>query len=66
MATVFPFYEQYYHTNFDTKETYDEDVARFNTEFYGSLAVYAALADEEIAAVNKLTGAMQAIVAGSL
>jgi Iap family predicted aminopeptidase len=39
METVFPFYEQYYHTNFDTKETYDEDVARFNTEFYGSLAI---------------------------
>jgi hypothetical protein len=39
MKTVFPFYEQYYHTNFDTKETYNEDVARFNTEFYGSLAI---------------------------
>jgi Iap family predicted aminopeptidase/LysM repeat protein len=39
METVFPFYEQYYHTNFDTKEIYDEDVARFNTEFYGALAI---------------------------
>ncbi|MDR1203925.1 MAG: hypothetical protein LBL26_00375 [Peptococcaceae bacterium] len=39
MKTVFPFYERYYHTNFDTKETYNEDAARFNTEFYGALAI---------------------------
>jgi Iap family predicted aminopeptidase len=40
METAFPFYRQYYHTNFDTKDTYDDDVARFNSEFYGALALY--------------------------
>jgi len=40
METVFPFYYNYYHTNFDTPETYDEDVANFNLRFYGALAIF--------------------------
>ncbi len=40
METVFPFYYDYYHSNFDTAETYNENVANFNIEFYGALAVF--------------------------
>lgn len=40
MESVFPFYYNYYHTNFDTAETYDEDVLRFNLSFYGTLAMF--------------------------
>lgn len=40
METVFPFYKEYYHTNFDTKDTYNEDVMRFTIEFYGSFGIY--------------------------
>lgn len=40
METVFPFYKKYYHTNFDTKDTYNEDVFKFNIDFYGSLGIY--------------------------
>jgi hypothetical protein len=37
---AFPFYYQYYHTNFDTKDTYNEDVFRFNLEYYGSMGIH--------------------------
>lgn len=40
METVFPFYYKYYHTNFDTPETYNEAVANFNLEFYGAMAIF--------------------------
>ena len=40
METVFPFYNNYYHTNFDTPETYNEAVANFNLEFYGAMAIF--------------------------
>jgi Iap family predicted aminopeptidase len=37
---VFPFYYEYYHTNFDTKDTYDEDVLRFSMAYYGALGLH--------------------------
>lgn len=40
MENVFPFYIDYYHTQYDTYELYDEDVMDFNTKYYGSLAMY--------------------------
>lgn len=40
MENVFPFYYDYYHTNFDTEKIYNEAVADFNLKFYGSLAVF--------------------------
>jgi hypothetical protein len=40
METVFPFYINYYHTNFDTAETYNKNVTDFNLKFYGALAVF--------------------------
>lgn len=40
METVFPFYEEIYHSNFDTKETYNENVMRFNMKYYGAMAMY--------------------------
>lgn len=40
METVFPFYYDYYHTNFDTPETYNENVANFNIQFYGTFAIF--------------------------
>lgn len=40
METVFPFYINYYHTNFDTAETYNKNVTDFNLKFYGALAIF--------------------------
>jgi len=40
METVFPFYENYYHSNFDDPSTYDKDVMDFNIKFYGALVSY--------------------------
>ncbi|HZK01350.1 MAG TPA: M28 family peptidase [Anaerovoracaceae bacterium] len=40
MEEVFPFYKEIYHSNFDTKETYNEDVFRFSIEFYGAFGIY--------------------------
>lgn len=40
METVFDFYRQIYHTQYDTAATYDEDVMRFNIEYYGALAMF--------------------------
>ncbi|HWQ78631.1 MAG TPA: M28 family peptidase [Anaerovoracaceae bacterium] len=40
METVFPFYIDYYHTQFDSPETYDKDVMDFNIKFYGTLVSY--------------------------
>lgn len=36
---VFPFYYERYHSQFDNKATYNEDVFRFNLSFYGALAL---------------------------
>jgi hypothetical protein len=38
--TVFPFYVDYYHSQFDTPEIYDKDVMDFNIKFYGALVSY--------------------------
>jgi Iap family predicted aminopeptidase len=40
METVFPFYEQYYHTDFDLPDTYNEAVMTFNLKYYGGMAMY--------------------------
>jgi Iap family predicted aminopeptidase len=40
METVFPFYVDYYHSQFDTYEIYDKDVMDFNIKFYGALVSY--------------------------
>ena len=40
METVFPFYIDIYHSQYDTPDTYDEDVMRFNLQYYGALAMY--------------------------
>jgi Iap family predicted aminopeptidase/LysM repeat protein len=40
MENVFPFYYDYYHSNFDAPDTYNEAVMKFNTEFYGALAIF--------------------------
>ena len=40
METVFPFYIDYYHTQYDTPDTYNEAVMRFNIAYYGALAMY--------------------------
>jgi hypothetical protein len=37
---AFPFYKQYYHTNFDTKDTYNEAVFKFNLEYYGAMGIH--------------------------
>jgi len=37
-----PFYYEYYHTNFDTAETYNEDVFKFNLKYYGGLGMFTA------------------------
>ena len=37
---VFPFYKERYHSNFDTKDTYNEKVMAFNLKYYGGLAIY--------------------------
>ena len=40
MEEVFPFYREYYHTNFDTKDTYNEKAMKFNVDFYGSFGIF--------------------------
>lgn len=40
METVFPFYENIYHTQYDTPDTYNEAVMNFNIQYYGALAMY--------------------------
>lgn len=40
METVFPFYVERYHSNFDVPATYDKDVMEFNIKFYGALVSY--------------------------
>ena len=40
METVFPFYEEIYHSQYDTYETYNEAVMDFNLNYYGALAMY--------------------------
>lgn len=40
METVFPFYKNYYHSQYDTKDIYNESVMKFNTKYYGALAMY--------------------------
>ncbi len=40
METVFPFYEEIYHTQYDTPDTYNEAVMNFNIQYYGALAMY--------------------------
>ncbi len=40
METVFPFYVDYYHSQFDSPEIYDKDVMDFNIKFYGALVSY--------------------------
>lgn len=40
METVFPFYEEIYHSQYDTPDTYNEAVMDFNIKYYGALAMY--------------------------
>ena len=40
METVFPFYEEIYHSQYDTFDTYNEAVMDFNLKYYGVLAMY--------------------------
>ena len=40
METVFPFYEEIYHSQYDTADTYNEAVMSFNLKYYGALALY--------------------------
>jgi len=40
METVFPFYIERYHSQFDDPSTYDKDVMDFNIKFYGALVSY--------------------------
>ena len=40
METVFPFYENIYHSQYDTPDTYNEAVMSFNIQYYGALAMY--------------------------
>lgn len=40
METVFPFYEERYHSQFDDPATYNPDVMTFNIKFYGSYVIY--------------------------
>ena len=40
METVYPFYIDIYHSNFDTPDTYDKDVMDFHIRFYGALVSY--------------------------
>lgn len=40
METVFPFYIERYHSQFDDPSTYDKDVMDFNIKFYGTLVSY--------------------------
>lgn len=40
METVFDFYIERYHSQFDTPDTYNEAVMKFNISYYGALALY--------------------------
>lgn len=40
MEIVFPFYEEIYHSQYDTPDTYNEAVMDFNIQYYGALAMY--------------------------
>ncbi len=40
MENVFPFYVDIYHSQYDTPDTYNEDVMDFNIRYYGALAMY--------------------------
>ena len=40
METVFPFYLDIYHSQYDTPDTYNEAVMDFNIRYYGALAMY--------------------------
>ncbi len=40
METVFPFYVDYYHSQFDVPEIYNKDVMDFSIKFYGALVSY--------------------------
>ncbi|MDF3001365.1 MAG: peptidase [Bacillota bacterium] len=40
METVFPFYVERYHSQFDDPSTYNKDVMEFNIKFYGALVSY--------------------------
>lgn len=40
METVFPFYIERYHSQFDDPSTYNKDVMDFNIKFYGALVSY--------------------------
>ena len=40
METVFPFYVDIYHSQYDTPDTYNEAVMDFNIKYYGALAMY--------------------------
>ena len=42
METVFPFYVDIYHSQYDTPDTYNEAVMDFNLKYYGALAMYIA------------------------
>jgi hypothetical protein len=39
-GSVFDFYYKLYHTNYDTKDTYNEGVMKFNLEYYGSMGIH--------------------------
>lgn len=66
METVFPFYIDYYHTQYDTPDTYNDAVMKFNIQYYGAVAMYidqtpalyldfTAQADRLLAAVSEET-----------
>ena len=40
MENVFPFYIDIYHSQYDTPETYNEKVMRFNLSYYGAFAMF--------------------------
>ena len=40
MEHVHPFYIDYYHTQYDTPDTYNDAVMAFNLRYYGALAIY--------------------------
>ena len=40
METVFPFYEEIYHSQYDTPDTYNENVMKFNLSYYGAFAMF--------------------------
>lgn len=40
METVFPFYVDIYHSQYDTPDTYNGAVMDFNLKYYGALAMY--------------------------